>query len=256
MKKYTIGETVISDDEHDEQMAPDEPNRQIDSEDGAITESNLPEAHPGNGAIVESQQLLNSDPKDSATVASTQLTTPECVVVDNRRTLRSRARDGAGAASRPENRLPDFVDEHPRGPNYKASDYENNDNNTAPNVGAGRDNLVDAQPEPAGRPVRARRHPACMKNMLLSVLCVAFVGAADDPESESGKQLFLAEGAVFHPKGELALGDSEWIVVYDVSRDPREKYETFVAQRSDGWSSFEKSRSLWQARGQLALNVD
>ena len=41
-----------------------------------------------------------------------------------------------------------------------------------------------------------------MKNMLLSLLCVAFVGAADDPESESKKQLILAEG-----RSELALED-------------------------------------------------
>ena len=113
--KFTVGETVVSDDEHDDQMARDESDTQVDSRDGAITDSNLPEWHPKdgvviesqrlrNGANVESQQLLNFDLTDGATVAPPELTTPDGVTIDDQRVLRSRARDGAGAALRQENR--------------------------------------------------------------------------------------------------------------------------------------------------------
>ncbi|KZR99553.1 Uncharacterized protein APZ42_004533, partial [Daphnia magna] len=71
-----------------------------------------------------------------------------------------------------------------------------------------------ARESPVGRPTRKKRTPGWMKNMLFFTL-VCVVGQMVQADEMRGKYV-VTKGAVFHPEGTLSLGDSEWVVIYDV----------------------------------------
>lgn len=74
--------------------------------------------------------------------------------------------------------------------------------------------------QPPNRTTRIRRALVWMKNMLMLTLsCI--VSQSSHAENSEG-QVFVIEGAFFHPEGSFALEDFEWIVVYDV---PTKRFE-------------------------------
>ncbi|KZS20291.1 Uncharacterized protein APZ42_013064 [Daphnia magna] len=92
----------------------------------------------------------------------------------------------------------------------------------------GKDSAIPSAVEsPAGRPIRKKPVPGWVKNMLF-FLAVYVVGQMVQANEIRGKYV-ATEGAVFHPEGTLALGDSEWVVIYDVPTKRDEQVIKLVA---------------------------
>ncbi|KZS08236.1 Uncharacterized protein APZ42_027838 [Daphnia magna] len=105
----------------------------------------------------------------------------------------------------------------------------------------GKDSAVPAATESAaGRPTRKKRALGWMKNMLFFTL-VCFVGQVVQADEMRGKYV-TTEGAVFHPEGTLALGDSEWVVIYDVPTKRAEQViKLVIAWVDDTARAFDKA---------------
>ncbi|KAK4009566.1 hypothetical protein OUZ56_018700 [Daphnia magna] len=105
----------------------------------------------------------------------------------------------------------------------------------------GKDSAIPAVVEsPAARPIRKKRVPVWVKNILF-FLVVCVVGQMVQANEIRGKYV-ATEGAVFHPEGTLALGDSEWVVIYDVPTKRDEQVIKLVATWVDDMArAFDKA---------------
>ncbi|KAK4004238.1 hypothetical protein OUZ56_005980 [Daphnia magna] len=99
----------------------------------------------------------------------------------------------------------------------------------------GKDSAIPAAAEsPAGHLTRKKWAPGWMKNMMFFTVAKWF--------KQMRRKYVATEGAVFHPEGTLALGDSEWVVIYDVPTKRAEQIiKLITAWEDDMACAFDKA---------------